>query len=318
MLTLCHLDSPVSIRQPESPHLKPFTFFVGRAQQRQGGYQLFLHMGYFGTLAEAQKWQQLVRGRYPTAVAQLAPEEFLRTPKADAPGPQPSRNQLLTDTQVMNILETRAAGPLQGNAADDAQVQIPLVRPEDTGVRRALKQSVAEGAPVSFAVQLHWSTEPIELQHVQHLPVFKGYILYVARTRRDERSRYFLRLGFFTDAVAARQLAFQVRAKFVSAAVVPVTEQEIAQAREPQLAVGAREVERKSVRRLLVAGRKPPTVGVPKSVTERRRSAKTGKQTLNESLASLAEREMWEDPDSTSESGVRHLKVVIQERKFER
>ena len=32
------------------------------------------------------------------------------------------------------------------------------------------------------------------------------------------------------------------------------------------------------------------------------------------SLKQLAERETWTDPDSLSESGVRHLKVEVQER----
>ena len=31
MLTLCPLAAPVSIRPPQSPQLKPFTFFMSRA-----------------------------------------------------------------------------------------------------------------------------------------------------------------------------------------------------------------------------------------------------------------------------------------------
>jgi hypothetical protein len=36
--------------------------------------------------------------------------------------------------------------------------------------------------------------------------------------------------------------------------------------------------------------------------------------TLAQTLRQLAEREMWTDPDSLSESGVRHLRVEVQER----
>ena len=36
MLTLCRLAAPVSIRPPQSPHLRPFTFFTSRAHQADG------------------------------------------------------------------------------------------------------------------------------------------------------------------------------------------------------------------------------------------------------------------------------------------
>ena len=36
MLTLCQLAAPVSIRPPQSPQLKPFTFFMSRARQPDG------------------------------------------------------------------------------------------------------------------------------------------------------------------------------------------------------------------------------------------------------------------------------------------
>ena len=53
MLTLCRLAAPVSIRPPQSPHLKQYTFFTSRAPQPDGSERLYLHMGYFETLADA-------------------------------------------------------------------------------------------------------------------------------------------------------------------------------------------------------------------------------------------------------------------------
>src|ERR1700730_9016668 len=56
MLTLCRLASPVPIRLPRSPHLKPFTFFTSRSRRPDGSERRYLHMGYLATLTDAQKW----------------------------------------------------------------------------------------------------------------------------------------------------------------------------------------------------------------------------------------------------------------------
>src|SRR5215831_1701526 len=85
MLTLCQLAAPVSIRPPQSPHLKPFTFFTSSAPQPDGSERLYLHMGYFETLADAERWVEAIRGRYPDAFASIAPGAFLRTHGSEAP-----------------------------------------------------------------------------------------------------------------------------------------------------------------------------------------------------------------------------------------
>jgi len=85
MLTLCRLPAPVSIRPPQSPHLKPFTFFTSREPQSDGSERLYLHMGYFQTLADAERWVNAVRGRYPEAIASLAATALVPPPAAEAP-----------------------------------------------------------------------------------------------------------------------------------------------------------------------------------------------------------------------------------------
>src|SRR5487761_933170 len=80
MLTLCRLVEPVSIRPPQSPHLRPFTFFTSRARQRDGSEQVYLHMGFFDTLAYAEKWVRAVRGRHPDAIATIAPPTLWQEP----------------------------------------------------------------------------------------------------------------------------------------------------------------------------------------------------------------------------------------------
>ena len=312
LLKLCHLSAPVSIRPPESPHLKPFSFFVGRTGLPDGSQELSLNMGYFETLAEAQKWLRIVRGRYPHAVAMPIPAAFLPQLDAAAPRSQPdaagsrAAKETLTDTQVMRILETRGVGP---------GAQIPLVRPEDTGTRCALQEAVARGVPVFFAVQLQWSAQPIDPGHVRSLGAFKDHVLYVTQSTRDGRSRYFLRLGFFADPVAARQVAFQVRTKFTAAVIVPVAEQERTQAYEPYSASPvAVNAGRNQPTPAQDSRRKPGHTARSKSANGASRSPRKDAETLDQTLELLAKREMWTDPDTVSESGVRHLKVEVQER----
>src|SRR6185312_11982748 len=102
-------------------------------------------------------------------------------------------------------------------AQDDASSGISLLKPDDTGTRRALKEAVQENAPVAFAV---------ELDKVPPLAIFSAYTLYTVEGSREGRKWYGLRLGFFSDAISAKQVAYYVRSEFTSVAVVPVSPQE--------------------------------------------------------------------------------------------
>jgi hypothetical protein len=332
MLTLCRLAAPASIRPPQAPQLRPFTFFTSREREPDGSEGLYLHMGYFETLADAERWAEAVHGRFPEAVATVAPAAFLRPPESDVPPVEsadvrpaappgtdfaPVEDTSLTDTRVMKMLEMRDGAPVRDDIDARNCDQIALLRPEDTNTRLALKEAVVQGAPVSFAVQLHWSPQPIDLKRVPSLAIFKGYTLYATESRREGHCRYFLRLGFFGDPISAKQFAAQLRSNFASAAVVPVAEQEVTRAREA--ADGSTSIP------YLVQQRVDPVPNFerePGSATEskpvhdvpRRRTVETLQQTLER----LAQREIWTAPDSLSESGVRHLRVEdVQERKVQ-
>jgi hypothetical protein len=152
------------------------------------------------------------------------------TPSTAAPPPATSTatraRPSLSDTQVMQILEARRTdAPIRGDA-DAAPSGIPLRRPDDSGTRRALKAAVQDNAAVSFAVQLQWSVQPMALDKVPPLAIFSAYTLYTVEGSREGRAWYGLRLGFFSDAAAAKQVAHYVRSDFASVAVVPVSAQE--------------------------------------------------------------------------------------------
>jgi hypothetical protein len=55
------------------------------------------------------------------------------------------------------------------------------------------------------------------------LAIFNAYTLYTTEANREGRTWYGLRLGFFSDAVSAKQVAYYVRSDFKTVSVVPVT-----------------------------------------------------------------------------------------------
>ncbi len=318
MLTLCRLAAPVSIRPPQSPQLQPHTFFMSRAPQPDGSERLYLHMGYFETLADAESCVEALRHHYPNAFATIAPVVFSRPANSGAPSlppaaappvapqscdPAPVKDGSLTDTQVLNILAARRASAVQGDVDERNCDQIALLRPDDTSTRQALKEAVVQGAPVSFALQLHWSAQPIELSSVPSLAIFKPYTLYATESRREGHSSHFLRLGFFADPISAKQVAVQVRSSYASAAVVPVLEHEVMRAREASMG--------NSAIPYLVRQRLDPGIESNATAGALTQSKPLSAAPRGVSRGAVAVEET--DPDSLSESGVRHLRVEVQE-----
>ncbi len=288
---------------------------MSRSRQRSGDEQLLLHMGYFTTLAEAEQCLRLMRRAYPNAMASAIPPALLQDRGSGVPTLQPAQGTrsasarddgTLTDTQVLQILETRGDG---GDASRTGEIQgsdISLLRPEDTDTRRALKQAVVQNAAVSFAVQLHWSVQPIDPATVPSLDIFRAYELYMTEGRRDGRCWYCLRLGFFRDAISARQVAHYVRRQFPSVAVVPITEQERTYGIEnhiPSSALAAAPS---------IEPPKPQAVAPPKKAAST--PARGRDETLEQTLELLAASELWNDEGSTSDTGVRHLSVAVKKR----
>lgn len=265
---------------------------------------------------------------------------------AHAPQPQQARraavprvqyqtpSQSLTDTQVLRILEGRRADGSE--VSRDAEGSgIALLRPDDTGTRRALREAVVRNAPVSFAVQLQWSVQPIELDKVPPLAIFSAYTLYTVEGSREGRKWYGLRLGFFSDAISAKQVAYYVRSEFPSVAVVPVSSQERARATEEDnksisLAPPPKPPRREPVDEFKLIDDEPevkpppcPKAPAPKPSSAGKRSGsgrvrareRRAPQTLEETLEILGASELQiaeSDGDPLNDTGVRHLRVEVQ------
>jgi hypothetical protein len=249
-----------------------------------------------------------------------------------------------TDTQVLKFLESRRADGTELTGIDVETGAISLLKPDDTGTRRALKEAISDNAPVWFAVQLQWSVQPVELSKVPPLAIFSAYTLYTVEGSRDGRKWYGLRLGFFSDAISAKQVAYYVRSEFTSVAVVPVSPQERTRAsdvdKKAELAFPKRtraepvdefklidsEDQPASARARQAAAKPaapaktaPPVAAAARRVPKangrvRAREARTP-QTLEETLEILGAGELEMDTgngETMNESGVRHLRVEVQ------
>jgi hypothetical protein len=128
----------------------------------------------------------------------------------------------LSDTQTIRLLERH--NPYQeGSQEASADEAIRVIKPEDAQSMAAIKNAVTRNAPVLFAVQLDWSVAPFDMGKVPPLAIFNAYTLYTTEANREGRTWYGLRLGFFSDAVSAKQVAYYVRSDFKTVSVVPVT-----------------------------------------------------------------------------------------------
>ncbi len=139
------------------------------------------------------------------------------------PDPIPDLGSL-SDSQVMRVLE-RPPSPGVVDTTD-----VPMVNKLDTHSLQALRKDLSKNLPVPFAVQLIWSPVPVDVSNIPPLAIFRAYTLYTVGCLFEGRKWYGLRLGFFTDALSAKQVAQYVRSEFKSVAVVPVSNRERSQA----------------------------------------------------------------------------------------
>jgi hypothetical protein len=247
----------------------------------------------------------------------------------------------LSDTQVLRFLESRRDDT--GDRPNvDAEASISLLKPDDTGTRRALKEAVVQNAPVSFAVQLQWSVQPVELDKVPPLAIFSAYTLYTVEGSRDGRRWYGLRLGFFTDAISAKQVAHYVRSEFASVAVVPVSPKERERATDDDKKASSLSFPKKTRQqpvdefKLIDSADEPASPGIvpkarptatPKAAVAGQNASRRGgggrvrareqraPQTLEETLEILGASQLQIDDgrgESLNESGIRHLHVEVQ------
>src|ERR1700742_2628417 len=102
VLNLCSLAAPMEIPQPRASRLTRFRFFLNHYQE-DGRRQYRLLMGYFASVAEADKWLATLKKVYPQAFVSEAPQ---------------SQPDLMSNTQALRILQLGQVANVQRGAGD--------------------------------------------------------------------------------------------------------------------------------------------------------------------------------------------------------
>jgi hypothetical protein len=168
----------------------------------------------------------------------LAPLPELKPAIRNPSGTQEAPRDL-SESAALSVLENKSD---TGGATTVNQPRLPVIDNNSTPATAAAARPRDE--KTAYAVQLLWSVQPIDMDQIPQLAIFSAYTLYGAEGNRDGRRWYGVRLGFFTDAVSAKQVAHYVRSDFSTVSVVPVTVRErerakIASTRPDATPVGA-------------------------------------------------------------------------------
>ena len=122
-------------------------------------------------------------------------------------------------------------------------------------------------------------------------------------------------VGRAVPVVPAKQVAVKMRSAFASAAVVPVVDQEVRRAREAAMENSAIPyLGQQRVDRGIDSSGTSGSSAQSKPLSEPPRHVSRGAEAGARTLEPLAGSSTWTQPDSLSESGVRHLRVELQER----
>jgi hypothetical protein len=112
VINLCSIAAPIPIPQPRASQLTRYRFFLSHCWE-EGRRRYRLHMGHFPTVADAQKWLDILRRVYPSAFVSEAPADQL---------------DLLSNTEVLRILQ-QPADLSEHGAATREPVQAPRPAP---------------------------------------------------------------------------------------------------------------------------------------------------------------------------------------------
>ncbi|HLK70312.1 MAG TPA: hypothetical protein VKT19_00025, partial [Steroidobacteraceae bacterium] len=182
----------------------------------------------------------------PAVIPVAQPAQAAQTPQSARAAASSEVDATLSDSATLRLLETGAAAGAPATASDAVAARtVRMAAPKavpgqsvPSGTPSKASQAPREEKPC-YAVQLVWAVQPIDMTQVPQLAIFSAYTLYGAEGNRDGRRWYGLRLGFFTDAVSAKQVAQYVRGDFATVSVVPVTPREREQAVRASSVTGA-------------------------------------------------------------------------------
>ena len=210
------------VAKPATPAKPPVTAPKIAAQVSAPALQAAAPSAPSAPVAPAPKAAPEPTVQMPALRQQAAAQQISATPSLTSVKQAIEELDDLSDTQTIRLLE-RHSPYREGSQEANVDEAIRVIKPEDAQSMAAIKSAVTRNAPVLFAVQIDWSVTPFDMSKVPPLAIFNAYTLYTTEANREGRTWYGLRLGFFSDAVSAKQVAYYVRSDFKSVSVVPVT-----------------------------------------------------------------------------------------------
>ena len=187
---------PMPLEIPHTRGLEGLAVF--RSRRVEDGRERFrLHLGYFESRAEAEAALEAIQKDFPGAWVASAPRSGLGS---------------LDDTNLSEFRLIRSPTSLVAELDHTAP-------PETQSTQR-------------YVVQLNWTSRRADPAEIPQFAIFQAYSLYTVTLMRAGVRYYGIRLGFFTSAISARQVALYLRREFPSVAVLPISEREYARARE--------------------------------------------------------------------------------------
>lgn len=155
--------------------------------------------------------------RSPTAQAAAAAAEPFRVKPADPAAMNKAADLKLTTELPDNIRQlTGVTAPLKTDG--------PVLIDSTQTLRILTETELADtDAPAWFAVQVAVSEQPINLDAMPKLDIFKAFRLYSIAQTRQGNIEHSLRLGFFRESVSAEAVAGYLRTFFGSPEVLRVS-----------------------------------------------------------------------------------------------
>jgi hypothetical protein len=153
VINLCTLPAPITVPQPRASQLTRYSFFMSHFWA-DGRRQYRLHMGYFRSTAEAEKWLVTLKRVYPNAHIGEAPEtrpdlmgntQRLRVLAIGHVGEHPSGTDDVgnSGTRAGTSAQQRPAGP-ESPAAKELHAKPTTVHPTGRRSSPSLEDTLEE------------------------------------------------------------------------------------------------------------------------------------------------------------------------------
>jgi len=194
------------------------------AQVENGRRHYRLRLGFFATYAQAETAIARIRKHYPAAFIERSGEQNEQNTVTGKPA-APRTFQPPT-TSFRTVMPESATPDNVALLADSTQTVRALTQPELDDPNQ----------PKWYVVQLAVSDRQVNLDAMPSLEVFAAHRLYSV-SRQQSIPQHALRLGFFSEEVAAKLVCDQLKTFYASASVVRISAAEQARFAGPRPSV---------------------------------------------------------------------------------